>query len=147
MKPHQINTLKKKNTTHNNGVRRPREIRGPKIRANVSPKGPCWRHRVCHLGAIVVAWAARGRPWRWQDINVGNPLWRRALLLTTVIPALARVPSCYFLKAALTCSSRRFHRVNGEVGCWCWVGSPVRPGWICPQQCEATLRPIRLVPK
>ena len=45
----------------NNGVRRPRQIRGPKIRANVPPKGPCWRHRVCHLGAIVVAWAARGR--------------------------------------------------------------------------------------
>ena len=44
-----------------NGVRRPRQIRGPKIRANVPPKGPCWRHRVCHLGAIVVAWAARGR--------------------------------------------------------------------------------------
>ena len=34
---------------------------GPKIRANVPPKGPCWRHRVCHLGAIVVAWAARWR--------------------------------------------------------------------------------------
>ena len=44
-----------------NGVRRPRQIRGPKIRANVPPKGPCRRHRVCHLGAIVVAWAARGR--------------------------------------------------------------------------------------
>ena len=44
-----------------NGVRRPRQIRGPKIRANVPPKGPCWRHRVCHLGAIVVAWAARWR--------------------------------------------------------------------------------------
>ena len=24
-----------------NGVRRPRQIRGPKIRANVPPKGPC----------------------------------------------------------------------------------------------------------
>ena len=24
-------------------------------------KRPCWRHRVCHLGAIVVAWAARWR--------------------------------------------------------------------------------------
>ena len=47
---------------HNsNGVRRPRQIRGPKIQANVPPKGPCWRHRVCHLGAIVVAWAARWR--------------------------------------------------------------------------------------
>ena len=44
-----------------NGVRRPRQIRGPKIRANVPPKGPCWRHRVCHFGAIVVAWAARWR--------------------------------------------------------------------------------------
>ena len=44
-----------------NGVRRPRQIRGPKIRANVPPKGPCWRHRVRHLGAIVVAWAARWR--------------------------------------------------------------------------------------
>ena len=44
-----------------NGVRRPRQIRGPKIRANVPPKRPCWRHRVCHLGAIVVAWAARWR--------------------------------------------------------------------------------------
>ena len=44
-----------------NGVRCPCQIRGPKIRANVPPKGPCWRHRVCHLGAIVVAWAARGR--------------------------------------------------------------------------------------
>ena len=44
-----------------NGVRRPRQIHGPKIRANVPPKGPCWRHRVCHLGAIVVAWAARWR--------------------------------------------------------------------------------------
>ena len=41
-----------------NGVRRPRQIHGPKIRANVPPKGPCWRHRVCDLGAIVVAWAA-----------------------------------------------------------------------------------------
>ena len=45
----------------NNGVRRPRQIHGPKIRANVPPKGPCWRHRVCHLGAIVIAWAARWR--------------------------------------------------------------------------------------
>ena len=34
---------------------------GQKLRANVPPKGPCWRHRVCHLGAIVVAWAARWR--------------------------------------------------------------------------------------
>ena len=42
-----------------NGVRHPRQIRRPKIRANVPPKGPCWRHRVCHLGAIVVARAAR----------------------------------------------------------------------------------------
>ena len=42
-----------------NGVRRPRQIRGPKIQANVPPKGPCWRHRVCYLGATVVAWAAR----------------------------------------------------------------------------------------
>ena len=38
-----------------NGIRRPRQVRGPKVRANVPPKGPCWRHRVCHLGAIVVA--------------------------------------------------------------------------------------------
>ena len=44
-----------------NGVRCPHQIRGPKIRANVPPRGPCWRHRVCHLGAIVVAWAAHGR--------------------------------------------------------------------------------------
>ena len=44
-----------------NGVRRQRQIRGPKIRANMPPKGPCWCHRVCHLGAIVVAWAARWR--------------------------------------------------------------------------------------
>ena len=35
-----------------NGVRHPRQIRGPKIRASVPPKGLCWRHRVCHLGAI-----------------------------------------------------------------------------------------------
>ena len=42
-----------------NGVRRPRQIRGPKIWANVPPKELCWRHRVCHLGAIVVTWAAR----------------------------------------------------------------------------------------
>ena len=44
-----------------NGVRRPRQIHGPKVWVNVPPKGPCWRHRVCHLGAIVVARAARGR--------------------------------------------------------------------------------------
>ena len=37
---------------------------GQKIRANVPPKGPCWRHRVCHLGAIVVALAARWASWR-----------------------------------------------------------------------------------
>ena len=43
-----------------NGVRCPRQTCGPKIRANVPPKGLCWRHRVCHLGAIVVAWAACG---------------------------------------------------------------------------------------
>ena len=49
------------NTNIKNGLRRPRKIRGPKIRANVPPKGRCWRHRVCHLGAIVVAWAARWR--------------------------------------------------------------------------------------
>ena len=36
-------------TLLNNGVRRPRQIRGPKIRANVPPKGRRWRHRVCHL--------------------------------------------------------------------------------------------------
>ena len=42
-------------------LRRPHQIRGPKVRANVPPKGPCRRHRVCHLGAIVVAWAARWR--------------------------------------------------------------------------------------
>ena len=44
-----------------NGVRHPRQIRGPKIRANVPPKGPCWHHRVCHLGVIVIAGAARWR--------------------------------------------------------------------------------------
>ena len=34
---------------------------GAKNTGHVPPKGPCWRHRVCHLGAIVVAWAARWR--------------------------------------------------------------------------------------
>ena len=54
-------------------------IRPLHVSHNVPPKGPCWRHRVCHLGAIVVAWAARGRLGVGRNINVGNPLWRRAL--------------------------------------------------------------------
>ena len=64
-----------------NGVRRPRQIRGPKIRANVPPKGPCWRHKSlspwCDCRRFGSTWAS----WRWQDINVGNPLGRRALLV------------------------------------------------------------------
>ena len=67
-----------------NGVRRPRQIRGPKIRAkntgqratkgtvlmsqSLSPWCNCRR-----LGSTLASW-------RWQDINVGNPLWRWALL-------------------------------------------------------------------
>ena len=62
-----------------NGVRRPRQIRRPKIRANVPPKRPCWRHRVCHLGADCRRLGSTLASWRWQGINVGNPLWRRAL--------------------------------------------------------------------
>ena len=55
---------------------------GRKIRANVPPKGPCWRHRVCHLAMVRYCrrLGSTFASWRWQDINVGNPLWRRALL-------------------------------------------------------------------
>ena len=65
--------------TWQNGVRRPRQIRGPKIRANVPPKGPCWRHRVLSPWCGCRRLGSTLGSWRWQDINVGNPLWRWTL--------------------------------------------------------------------
>ena len=65
----------------NNGVRRPHQIRGPRATKgtvltsqSLSPWCDCRR-----LGSTLGSW-------RWQDINVGNPLWRRALLAKAVMP-------------------------------------------------------------
>ena len=64
-----------------NGVRRPRQMRGPKIRANVPPEGPCWHHRGLSPWCDCRRLGSTLGSWRWQDINVGNPLWRRTLLV------------------------------------------------------------------
>ena len=62
-----------------NGVCRPRQIRGPKITGQRATKGTVLTSQSlspwcdCHrLGSTLASWC-------WQDINVGNPLWQRAL--------------------------------------------------------------------
>ena len=63
-----------------NGVRRPRQIRGPKIRANVPPKGTVLTSQSLSPWCDCRRLGSTLASWRWQDINVGNPLWRQALL-------------------------------------------------------------------
>ena len=45
----------------------------------------------CDCRRLGSTWAS----WRWQDINVGNPLWRRALLWLLLLALEVSSASCY----------------------------------------------------
>ena len=80
-----------------NGVRRP------------PPKGPCWRHRVCHLGCDCRRLGSTLASCRWQDTNVGNPLWRRALLLNSGGSGLEKGTQEFCVTKGGHCSFLWFH--------------------------------------
>ena len=77
----------------------------------------------CDCRRLGSTWAS----WRWQDINVGNPLWRRALLSTWfvcfgVVPSqsLCMVPCqpsdlVLYLTLYITINTQHAHKILCEV--------------------------------